>query len=173
MLLVILRWWSGLHRAGPHGQYPSPVRPVSPFPRVGTFSRARWEGEGSPCPGRAGGVALAPLRALPREVWAEAEGLEAVGAGGAAGSVLSPLSHGGFRWGTGGQAAWVCKLPGALRRRCFWNSEQHFGSSWQSGLGADAKERGRLGPGRGRAALVCQVQAAGCNTWGVPKARAR
>lgn len=33
-----------------------------------------------------------------------------------------------------GQAAWVCKLPGALRGRCFWNSEQLFGCLGSLGL---------------------------------------
>lgn len=53
------------------------------------------------------GVALAPLKALPREVWAETEGLEAVCTSGAAGNVLSPLDHGSVRIGSLGlQTPW-------------------------------------------------------------------
>lgn len=147
---------------------PLPTPALQPLPQDRHLQSCTTGRRGKPLPRAGEGAALMPLRALPRAVWAEAEGLEAVGAGGAAGSVLSPLSHGRVRWGTGGQAAWICKLPGALRGRCFWNSEQRFGSSGQSGLGADEKECRRLGPGRGRAALVCQVQAAGYHTWGVP-----
>lgn len=39
----------------------------------------------------------------------------------------------------------MCKLPGAPGRGCFWNPEQLFGSSWQSGCGADANGRRGLG----------------------------
>lgn len=62
------------------------------------------------------------MKALPREVWAETEGLETVCTSGE--PEMSCLL-----WITAvsGQAAWVCKLPGALRGRCFWNSEQLFG----------------------------------------------
>lgn len=62
----------------------------SPSPSVGTMGR--W---GMPRVGY--GAALAPLKAWPREAWPETEVLEAVCAGGAAGSVLSPLDHGSVR----------------------------------------------------------------------------
>lgn len=57
--------------------------------------------------------------------------------------VLFPLDHGSVRCGRGGQAASVCKLPGAPGGRCFWSSEQLFGSSWRS--------RGSAGAGGGTA----------------------
>lgn len=48
---------------------------------------------------------------------------------------MSPLDHSNVRWGTEGQATWVCKLPGTLRGRCFWNSVQLFGLSCSLGSG--------------------------------------
>lgn len=39
----------------------------------------------------------------------------------------------------------MCKLLGAPGLGCFWNPEQLFGSSWQSGCGADANGRRGLG----------------------------
>lgn len=69
--------------------------------------------------------------------------------------VLFPLDHGSVRCRRGGQAASVCKLPGAPGGRCFWSSEQLFGSSWRS--------RGSAGAGGGTAkggtSVGCRGQA--------------
>lgn len=61
----------------------------------------------------------------------------------------------------GGEAACVCKLPGALGGRCFWNPEQLFGSPWQSGCGADVNTGGCGQEGKGSPgvpSVSCGVQ---------------
>lgn len=70
------------------------------------------------------------MKALPGEVWAgrRPRGVVLRGA--------FPLNHGSVRCGTGGQAVWVCKLPGAPGGRCFLSSERLFGSSRRSGCSA-------------------------------------
>lgn len=81
----VLGGWSGGRWVGPHrgtGEpeagvqvVPLPAGALQPLTSVGTFCWA--PGEGSPRPewGMGGRRALAPLKALPREVRAETEGL--------------------------------------------------------------------------------------------------
>lgn len=108
------------------------------------------------------GVAPAPLKALPREVWAETEGLEAVCTSGAAGNVLSPLDHGSVRTGSLG-----LQTPWSPERKVLLELRAAFWLSWQPGFGADGNLE--AWPGGGRASLVCQVWAAGFNTRDFPR----
>lgn len=120
------------------------------------------------------GEALAPLEALPREVWAATEGLEAACSrwGSPRCVLVSSESRqcqvwGWEFWGPGGEgwtegeAAWVCKLSGALGGWWFWSPEHLFGLSWQCGCGADVNSGGAARKGK---ALVCPAWAPGCNT---------
>lgn len=99
------------------------------------------------------GAALAPLKALPREVWAD---------GRPPGSVPSESGSVGGR-------------TGSLRLQTPWspgrNSEQLFGLSWQSGCRADVNTEARQ-EGEGQGGPGCHVWAAGCHT-GFPGATAR
>lgn len=94
-----------------------------------------------------------------------------------------PQTHGSVRCGTGEQAAWVCKLPGAPGGRCFWSAERLFGSSGRSGgsagTGGGTAEGGtsvgcrgqpQISRGQGQARPKvpggqCQVESHGWRPW--------